>query len=739
MSSKAMIERATEKPQAIPVAAEAIPACLRERRQWVCWQYRRREDKWTKFPIDAETGAAAKSTDPRTWSDFATAWERYRSFRSTTDGIGYVFAADDPFTGIDLDDARDSRSGQLAEWALNIVNGFKTYTELSPSGTGVKIFAEGKKPGEKCKTDKNGAKIELYDTGRYFAVTGQHLVGTPATVEARQEGITSLYHRLFSEAGTAHTSAMPDNLDDQELIRRASEAANGAKFRELWAGNVSAYDNDDSRADLALCGLLAFWTGGDAARIDRLFRLSGLMRPKWEREDYRRRTIDTALEGKTEFYGGKPKAEPHSDASPADDIPVNPWPDPLADAAYHGLAGDIVRAIEPHSEADPVALLVQLLVSFGAALGRTAHFLAESDTHYLNEFALLIGKTSKARKGTSWGRIRRLVEIAEPEFAKNRILGGLSSGEGLIWACRDPITKRSPVKERGRITGYQEVQEDPGISDKRLLCYESEFASVLRRIEGQQGNTLSALLRQAWETGDLRTLTKNSPVKATGAHVSLICHVTIEDLLRYLSATEQANGFGNRFAPFCVRRSKQLPEGGAVPQADLDTLGYHLGKAVNFGRAMGELRRDDQARSIWRTVYGPLSEGKPGLAGSMLARAEAHVMRFACLYAVLDCSEVVGVEHLKAALALWDFAEASVQWAFGDSLGDPLADELLRFLRAAGTTGVTRTEIRDFLGRNQSADRIGRALGLLFEAKKARREIEKSDRRDIERWFALGR
>jgi hypothetical protein len=317
----------------------------------------------------------------------------------------------------------------------------------------------------------------------------------------------------------------------------------------------------------------------------------------------------------------------------------------LAEPAYHGLAGELVRAIEPHSEADPVALLVQFLVGFGATLGRTSHFRAESDTHYLNEFGVLVGKTSKGRKGTSYGRIRCILEIAERQFVQERVLSGLSSGEGLIWQCRDPITKRHPIKERGRITGYQDVEEDPGVADKRLLAFEPEFASVLRRIEGQSGNTLSALLRQAWETGNLRTLTKNSPAKATGAHVALIAHCTCEELRRYLSATEQANGFGNRFCFYCVQRSKLLPEGGSLDSEALAALAVCVGQALAFGRMAGELKRDDATRAVWSEVYGPLSEGKPGLAGCMLARAEAHVMRFASMYAVLDRSPLVRVDR----------------------------------------------------------------------------------------------
>src|SRR5262249_47949988 len=157
-----------------------------------------------------------------------------------------------------------------------------------------------------------------------------------------------------------------------------------------------------------------------------------------------------------------------------------------------------------------------ILIGLGAALGRTAHFHVEGiGTHYLNEFAVLVGQTSKARKGSSWIWARKLLENADPHFVNNRIVGGLSSGEGLIWAVRDPIRRRSPIKERGRIVSYEEVEDDPGVSDKRLLAMEPEFATVLRRME-VSGNTLSAILRLAWESSyTLQALTKNSSAKAT--------------------------------------------------------------------------------------------------------------------------------------------------------------------------------------------------------------------------------
>ena len=212
-----------------------------------------------------------------------------------------------------------------------------------------------------------------------------------------------------------------------------------------------------------------------------------------------------------------------------------PWPDPVLPAALHGLAGEFVRLVEPHTEADPVALLVQILVGFGNLIGRGTYFIAEADRHYANLFAGFVGRTAKGRKGSSKGQVDRVLRAADKDWFSKRQQGGLSSGEGLIWAVRDPIWTRSPIRKGGRVIDYEDVQSDSGISDKRLLVFESELASTLR-VLGRDGNTLSAIVRQAWDTGNLRTLTKNSPAKATDAHISLIGHITKDELRRYLDA-----------------------------------------------------------------------------------------------------------------------------------------------------------------------------------------------------------
>jgi hypothetical protein len=420
----------------------------------------------------------------------------------------------------------------------------------------------------------------------------------------------------------------------------------------------------------------------------------------------------------------------------ADLTPEPPaWPDPPGEEAFHGLAGRIVRLIEPASEADPAALLVQVLVAFGNAAGRGAHLIIESDHHRGNEFVVLVGRSSKARKGTSWGRVSRLFAEAAAQWAEDRVQTGLSSGEGLIYAVRDPATKREKVTpERGKPPVYVEVEADPGVADKRLLIHEPEFANVLKQTE-RQGNTLSAVLRLAWDGRPLRTLTKNSPTKATGAFVSLVGHITADELRRYLTVTESANGFGNRHLFVCVDRSKVLPEGGRVDPDQWQGVVREAAEALAFASNVDEVRRSEEARALWREIYPELSEGKPGLAGALLARGEAHVMRLALLYALLDQSPEIRAPHLLAALALWDYCERSVRFVFGDSLGDPVADELLRLLRGS-PDGLTRTDISNYFQRHASSERVSRALGLLLQFVLARCERQETGGRPTERWFA---
>jgi Protein of unknown function (DUF3987) len=409
---------------------------------------------------------------------------------------------------------------------------------------------------------------------------------------------------------------------------------------------------------------------------------------------------------------------------PAQTVTAPEWPAPLEPLAFHGVIGDLVRAVEPHTEADPAALLVQALVAIGNILGPRPHFVAEGSRHRLVLYVVLVGLTSKGRKGSSWNTIKSVLRAIDDRLDDpTRVVSGLSSGEGLIAAVRDPV--------------MQGDVEDPGVLDKRLLVVESEFARVLKT-QTRDGNTLSATIRENWDSGDLGTLTKNQRMKATGAHISLIGHITKDELRRYLTATESGNGFGNRFLWVCAKRSKILPEGGELHRVDFGSVVRRLSAVISHAREMVELKRDPDARVLWADVYPALSEGAPGMFGAMTSRAEAQVMRLACLYALGDMSYVVGADHLRAALAVWRYCEESARFLFGASLGDPVADELDEALLRAGVDGLTRTDIRDIFGRNRNSTDVGRALNLLLEHGRIQRYVEPNPTgRPTEHWYHL--
>ncbi len=407
---------------------------------------------------------------------------------------------------------------------------------------------------------------------------------------------------------------------------------------------------------------------------------------------------------------------------------VQGWPQRLEKEAYYGVAGEIVRAIEPHTEADPAALLIQLLVAFGSAVGRGPYFPVEADRHHPNLFCCVAGETSKARKGTSGSHVKRVLGAVDEGWATACITNGLSSGEGLIWQVRDPIREYDQKRQ-------EYVVKDPGIDDKRLLVVEPEFGRVLQVCE-RQGNTLSAVIRQAWDGDTLRVMTRSAAATSTDAHISLTGHITVGELTRLLTDTQAGNGFANRFLWVCARRSKELPEGGSLTDHDLQPLIDKLRAVVKRARLAGEVRRDDSARSVWREVYGSLSQGQPGLFGSVTSRGEAQAMRLALIYALLDGSNVISAHHLFAALAVWSYAESSARFIFGDSLGDPVADRVLLLLRDK-PDGMTRNDIvRSFSG-HKGKEQIDRALDSLLRLKRAAKHTLNTGGRPAEVWVAI--
>lgn len=306
MTNYTIPRRDPQGDRALPIA-DAIPPELKDVPHWVTWQLKRRDGRDTKIPYSRD-GKPASSTDPATWTTFNEAWsalERNTAFS----GVGFVFTARDPYVGIDLDHA--VQDGELQSWAADIVRTLDSYTELSPSGTGLHIVCRGKLPAN----GRRRASVEIYDRGRFFTVTGAHVAGSPTTIEQRDEAVAEVHAEHVARTETPSGVNPPVNpldafeIDDAEILRLISRAKNGAKTAALWAGDLSRYDGNESRADLALCSDLAFWTAGNHAQIDRLFRFSGLMRPKWgDRPDYRTSTIDLAIRSTRNHYSTRGRA-----------------------------------------------------------------------------------------------------------------------------------------------------------------------------------------------------------------------------------------------------------------------------------------------------------------------------------------------------------------------------------------------------------------------------------------------
>jgi hypothetical protein len=395
-------------------------------------------------------------------------------------------------------------------------------------------------------------------------------------------------------------------------------------------------------------------------------------------------------------------------------VRVNRWPVLLPEARY-GLVGDYVGAIEKHSEADPVALLVQFLTEFGIVAGRHCYGQVGDTRHYGNLFAVIVGRTARSRKGTSYGHIAAQMHTADPTWGRTNLIKGAGSGEGLVYAVRDTRMGREPIKDKGRIVGYQDVELDPGVEDKRALYMTGEFSSVLK-VASREGNTLSETLRDIWDTGYLRCTTKNNPLTATDAHIGIIGHITIDEIRKLMTSIDMANGFANRFLWICAQRSKVLPDGGNLSSVNFQPLVTRLRKAIAFSQESRIVVRKTVIREAWHAVYSMLSENRTGLADTILARAEAIVFRTSILYALLDCSAEITLDHLNAALALWQYAEDSAAYIFGDTTGDETADPIIRALRRAGESGLTREQLQvDVFQRHIKATELTRALTFLEE------------------------
>lgn len=284
---------------------KTIPEELRCVPHWVCWEMRPPKEegkKPRKVPINPKTGWEAKSTAPDTWGSFEQALEMYKRQPERLKGIGWVFVQGGGYFGVDLD-RKEGKPVLFDEF----IDALQSYNEISQSGTGIHIICKGSLPKGGRRNDNVG--VEMYETGRYFVFTGVQYNAKYMEIRDCTEQIKPLFQEYIPEKAKPKQErvCVPVSLDDERLLQIIRLSRNGTKFQILYEGAWECLGyGSQSNADLALCSMLAFWTGRDAGRMDALFRSSGLMRKKWDERrgarTYGEITIQTAIDGCAEIY-----------------------------------------------------------------------------------------------------------------------------------------------------------------------------------------------------------------------------------------------------------------------------------------------------------------------------------------------------------------------------------------------------------------------------------------------------
>jgi hypothetical protein len=552
----------------LTVNLKKIPPELKARPQWVCW----RPDK---TPVDPKTGENAKANDPATWGEYEQAVKHYQAHLGNgVAGLGFEFSQADPYAGLDLDECRDPKTGELRYCAGVLLDFLASYSEVSPSKTGAHAIVNAKWPqgaGNK-KTLPCGMKVEVYDRLRYFTMTGHHLEGTPTTIEDRQAELTALHTEMFGQekkavqasAGSNHTL----NLSDQELIDTAHRAVNGEKFGKLWRGDISEYGDDDSAADFALCLMLAFWTGRDAEWMDRLFRRSGLMRDKWDRptrgSTYGAITIDKAIANTTEVYSpGQQSLTPESSGdSKWDDQYAGPtstglptWPKEV----MVGAAGTFAHTLIDYLETPAPFLFMNYLVLLGHLVSDRLTLESELAPQP-RLYVVCLGESADVRKSTA---INKVTELFSQTIGADdlNLVYGVGSAEGLA-RCFDN-------------------------KDRAILVLDELKALVQKmRIDG---SVLLPCINTLFESNLFHSVTKKHEISIDQAHLSLLAASTLDTYQTMFTSQFLDIGFINRLWLVLGDSQRKFAVPQPLPEHEKDAIQDDLREVLRF---VDDLARD---------------------------------------------------------------------------------------------------------------------------------------------------
>jgi hypothetical protein len=700
-------------------------AHLRHIPQWVAWDYCPKDGKWTKPPFNPRTGRHASVSDRATWGTFDAALAGMEKYGFV--GVGVALDENIAIVGIDLDRCIMD-AGSFSDLAAEIIGYGETYAEISPSGAGIRLFARGK-IDRALKDDASG--VEVYGSGRYLTVTGQHIPETPACAAeaprtlARLNAVVAAAREAKKQRRNSEGDA-PRSSSVGDFFRRVNEAALAnlgdwvpglfpkAAKQATGAWRITSKDLGRSHEeDLSLhpSGIQDFGPETSKTPID-------LVLDHGDVAD----TVEAALwlchrcginptaigfrQRNTEH-----KTQGNGSDTANDDLPgdLRAWPIMESKATY-GLVGKIAHLATAKSEADPVAVIATTLAYAAAEFGRAQYIRIGDDLHHSRHFDAIVGQSSRARKGTSYGPVRRIFEMAEtirvaastlpfPSGSKLKISSGpLSSGEGLVYAVRDG------------------GDEEPGVKDKRLLVVEQELGAALRAFQ-RTGNNLSMILRMAFDGGTIAPLTKHNRTEATNPHINVVGHITKFELKELLAATEIWNGLGNRFQWLVARRPKIVAFPEPMPDEKVRETAEELARVIALAHARDgggghELVMSNSAQDHWVTVYPELTQDYPGILGAVTSRQEAHARRLALTYAQLDGAERIEIAHLEAALSFCRYAFDSAAYLFGGAELDPVAQTILKALSSGPKS---QTEVRDLFKRHQPAEKLTQVLTDLQE------------------------
>jgi Protein of unknown function (DUF3987) len=734
-----------------------FPQKLKDKPNWVLWKLASVNGKVTKVPYKLDFKNAAASTRPEDWSDYKSVAEKIISEGGITvkQGIGRVVQKGEHIIGIDLDGCRNIETGEISRWAMDIIHSVGSYTEITPSQTGARIWLTGDAPKGFDKVYNldpavgygGKVKIEIYSESRYFTVTGQFLFHS--SVNTLDEYALFDVFELIQAVRRKHPAPKKTKTSTATI---STETAS-VQIEKLGQFETSKYDifmggeiksdqpfiienglgrltyPSHSEADMGFASALAYFHKGDREKMSADFRQSPMYREKWDRLE--EPTFDKIL-ASIKFDDAPAPAplaavpervitQAEIDASINESFPVYPLGEQSGpgwdDDWMFGIAGDIVRKAGKHCEAHPAGMYLDLLVSLGNIIGRGPYFNVGATRHHTNEFMIRVGNTSTARKGTGRDAINEPLKMIASDWYTDRIMSGFGSGEAIIGLIADPMQQKVPDKKSS--TGFKDIIR-PGVDDKRLFIREGEAASVFQ-LAGKKESRADIILRDGWDGLPLQNLVKGKSDNISNSatcrepHLSISGDTTRDELKRRMPDGADQNGFGNRFLYAFVYRTKMCPCGG--PQLDWTQEVIQLHKTIQWARGIRYVPLTKAAEKVWHRMYVEIErelEELPPLPQSMCARGVAHVRRLALILALLDRQETVDTQHLQAAKQLWDYCSNSARFIFEGTTKEQ--QRILSWMRQNPGGVTVRQIVDDVFHRHQKVDWVKMQMDGLVRA-----------------------